>query len=150
MSEWRDIEPTEAARITREINETFGFLEDLIDNPFPLRNIPTGSTLQFRTVRIGPYRFRLTAYRPSGSDSEWLCRVTKRARVASERGKDRPRHPSDRRNGVRQHRTAPTAQRTLRPLSGELEVGGATADRALDVLERELRRRIETPEAAKA
>ena len=150
MSERRDIEPAEAAQITRDIHETFGFLEDLIRDPFPLRYIPTGSTLQFRTVRIGPHRFRLTAYRPRESDGEWSCRVTTHVRISSDRTRGRSQHPLGRRQSREQQMFMPRTHRTVRPLGGQLVVRAGTADRAFDLLELELRRRVESRVAARA
>lgn len=148
MSVCREIEPSEADKITQDIRETLGFLHDVIDHPVLLRRIPTGSVLEFRTIQIGPHRFRLTAYRPSGSDGEWSCRVTKHARATNERAQERPRQSVRRRRESRLQRSALRAQRLSRPLGGDIIAKATTLDAAFNGLEQVLRERLGARSAA--
>lgn len=121
------VEPVEAARITQDIQDTLGFLEDLIDDPAHVVEIPSGSTLAFRDVRVQDERFRLTAFRPSGSNEAWSSRVTSHVRLGGE----------------------PTAGTSTRPGFSPppdmsvwgIVMSGNTADAALDALTKVLARR---------
>lgn len=78
MTKQHRIDPVEVARISRDIQDTLGFIEDVIDDPSSVHQVPSGSTLVFRTIQVLDDSFRLIAFRPSGSDDEWLSRVTSR------------------------------------------------------------------------
>lgn len=70
------IDRIEAELISQNIQDTLGFLEEIIDDPTRADLIPTGSTLDFRIIQVRDERLRLTAFRPSGSDAPWSARVT--------------------------------------------------------------------------
>ena len=76
MSDRRNIDPEEAAEVTRRIGQAFDFAQDMIDDPSVLQQIPDGSTLRFGGVDVAGVHVRLTASRRSGIDQVWTARVT--------------------------------------------------------------------------
>ena len=76
MSDHGDIDPVQAARMTRRIGQTFDFMRDVIDDPRTLEEIPNGSVLFFRDVIIDQTAFHLTAYATNTNAGLWTARVT--------------------------------------------------------------------------
>lgn len=127
MTNQNNIDAAEAARISRDIQDTGGFLEDLIDDPASVQQIPSGSTLVFRTIRVLDEHVRLTAFRPSGSGAEWSSRVTSRTALGDGANGGHPRLPLQ------------------DPVLDEVAAHGKTANDALDALEAALHDRARLP-----
>lgn len=142
MNDGRKIEPAETDTIRRGISASFGFLEDITDRPSLLHVIPSGSALEFRTIRIGPHRFWLTAFRPKDSTGEWSCRVTKYSRVATDGFIEPSRQHAVHRRGASRHRTVPRLHQPTRLWGGEITAKAPSADAAFDHLQQILRRRL--------
>lgn len=130
MNQYDDIDDARAALIDHRIGQSFEFLGDIIADPRLLDAIPDGSRLAFRDVAIGPFRFRLTAYRPPDARDCWHALVTGRHDADSQDESETPPNP---------------------PLIGRsgaaqpVVATGKTATSALDALEAELRALVTIP-----
>jgi hypothetical protein len=136
MTNRNHVEPAEAVRITQDIQDTLGFLEDLIEDPAHVAEIPSGSTLAFREVRVQDERFRLTAFRPSGSNEAWTSRVTSHARLGGESTARTPVSPPYETRSARPGFSPPKDMSVW-----GIVMSGNTADAALDALTKALARR---------
>jgi hypothetical protein len=76
MNDHDDVDPIQAAQITRRIGQTFDFVRDAIDNPRTLEKIPTGSVLFFREAIIDQTAFHLTAFAAKADAGQRTARVT--------------------------------------------------------------------------
>lgn len=112
------LDPTEAARISRDLQDTLDFFAEVIDDPTLADHIPSGSMLDFRVIRVRDERVRLTAFRPSRSAAPWSARVTS-PKPLSEDLADTPS--------------------TRAPEVWDVFTTGVTADEAFDALEAALR-----------
>jgi hypothetical protein len=108
--------------ITKRIEQTFAFLQDVIDNPAITAVIPSGSELRHREIEIEHRTYRLTAYRTPRM-RQWAARLTAGPEPADDEAPD----------GV-EFRLPAWDVRPSSPARGE------TAEAALDVLEGKLRR----------
>jgi hypothetical protein len=112
------LDPAEAARISRDLQDTLDFFAEVIDDPRLADHIPSGSMLDFRVIRMRDERVRLTAFRPSRSAAPWSARVTSRKPLSEDPAVTPP---------------------TRAPEVWNLVTTGATAHEAFDALEAALR-----------
>ena len=71
-----ELSDEQVAQIDRNLALGFDFLRDVLQRPEVIDDIPTGSTLAFRTFRVRPgMALRLTAFRAPRS-RRWGVRVT--------------------------------------------------------------------------
>lgn len=121
----RELTPEQEATIDQRLDQAAVFMQDVLDDPAILADIPDGSVLRFSNVTIGSVDFRLTAYADSHVSHTWTALVTGPAEWAAEGRKPFGATP----NGVGGKWGSP-------PLYPE---HGSTAEAALAALEEKLR-----------
>lgn len=80
----RELTPEQEATIDLRLDQAAVFMQDVLDDPAILTDIPDGSVLRFSNVTIGNVDFRLTAYADSNSSQNWTARVTGPTKWAAE------------------------------------------------------------------
>ncbi|MDQ2651959.1 MAG: hypothetical protein M3Z20_02845 [Chloroflexota bacterium] len=80
----RELTPEQEATIDQRLDQAAVFMQDVLDDPAILTDIPDGSVLRFSNVTIGSVDFRLTAYADSNASHNWTARVTGPAEWAAE------------------------------------------------------------------